>query len=147
MLYRALFVAASCAAVVTLASARAEAASPIQLGKIQFDAPGTDSASNTSVNGEYVIIKNSGTTARSLKGWTLRDPAHHVYTFGSFTVGAGRTVVLRTGKGTNTSTTRYWGMGYHVWNNTGDKAYLRTATGASIDYCAWTSKGLGYKSC
>ena len=147
MFTRALFVAASCAAVVTVAAAPAEAASPIQFGKIQYNSPGTDYATNTSVNGEYVVLRNTGSTSRSLTGWTLRDAANHVYKFGTLTLGAGNTVVIRTGKGTNSSTTRYWGMGYHVWNNSGDKAYLRNSVGTAMDYCAWTSNGAGYKSC
>ena len=125
----------------------AEAASPIQFGTIRYNSPGTDRATNASVNGEYVIIKNRGTTARSLTGWTVRDAQRHVYKFGTFTLGAGKSVVLRTGKGTNTRAIRYWGSGWHVWNNTGDKAYLRTAAGTSIDTCAWTSAGPGYKIC
>ena len=145
---RALLAAATCAAAATLTTAGpAQAVSPIQLGKIQYDSPGTDSRTNTSLNGEYVVIKNTGTTSRVLTGWTLRDASNHVYRFGTFTLGAGRTVVVRTGKGTNTASTRYWGSGNYVWNNTGDKAYLRASNGTSIDYCAWSSKGLGYKNC
>jgi hypothetical protein len=26
----------------------------------------------------------------------------------------------------------------YIWNNTGDKAYLRNPSGAQQDYCAWT---------
>jgi hypothetical protein len=147
MLARAVFAAVGCAALVAVTSVPAEAASPIQFGTIRYNSPGTDRATNTSVNGEFVIIKNRGTTARSLTGWTVRDAQRHVYTFGTFTLGAGKSVVLRTGKGTNTRTTRYWGKGYHVWNNTGDKAYLRTARGSAIDYCSWTRAGNGSKSC
>jgi hypothetical protein len=148
MFTRALLAAASCAAAATLMTAvPAQAASPIQLGKIQYDSPGTDSRSNASLNAEYVVIKNTGTTSRALTGWTLRDDANHVYKFGTFTLGPGKTVVVRTGKGTNTASTRYWGMSNYVWNNTGDKAYLRTSGGTSIDSCAWTSKGSGYKYC
>ena len=147
MLVRAGFAAVGCAALVAVGAVPAEAASPIQFYKIQYNSPGTDRATNTSVNGEYVIIKNRGTRARSLTGWTVRDAQRHVYKFGTFTLGAGKSVVLRTGKGTNTRTTRYWGSGYHVWNNTGDKAYLRTAAGTTIDTCAWTRAGLGYKYC
>jgi hypothetical protein len=148
MLARALPAIACGAAVAALAAAApAQAASPIQFGTIRYDSPGTDTRANGSVNGEYVVIKNTGTRSRSLTGWTVRDAANHVYKFGSFTLGAGKSVVLRTGKGTNTSSTRYWGLGWHVWNNTGDKAYLRTSSGASVDYCAWTSKGAGYKAC
>jgi len=147
MLVRALLAAAGCATVALTGAAPADAASAIQFGKIQYNSPGTDRATNTSVNGEYVTIKNTGRTAQSLTGWTVRDAQSHVYKFGTFTLGAGRSVVVHTGKGTNSSTTRYWGQGYHVWNNTGDKAYLRTAAGTGMDYCAWSSSGPGYKIC
>lgn len=146
MLARALLIACFTAAA-SLTAAPAEAASAIQFGTIQYDSPGSDSGSSTSLNAEYVVIKNIGTTSRSLTGWTVRDTASHVYKFGTFTLGAGKTVVLRTGKGTTSSTTRYWGQTWYVWNNTGDKAYLRNASGTSMDYCAWTSVGSGYKYC
>lgn len=147
MLVRAVLAAVGCAALVATTAVSAEATSPIQFGRIQYNSPGTDRATNVSVNGEYVVIKNLGTTARSLTGWTVRDAQNHVYKFGTFTLGAHKSVVLRTGKGTNTSTTRYWGLGWHVWNNTGDKAYLRTAAGTGMDSCAWTTSGPGYKNC
>jgi hypothetical protein len=127
--------------------APAAATSPIQFGRIQYNPPGTDTTANASVRGEYLGIRNLGNTARSLTGWTVRDAQNHVYKFGTFTLGAGKSVALRTGKGTNTKTTRYWGLGYHVWNNTGDRAYLRTAAGKGMDYCAWTTSGPGYKIC
>jgi hypothetical protein len=147
MIARALFATAGCAALVAVGAVPAEAASAIQFGKIQYNSPGTDRATNVSVNGEYVIVKNLGTTARSLTGWTVRDAQNHVYKFGTFSLGAHKSVVLRTGKGTNTSTTRYWGAGYHIWNNTGDKAVLRTSAGTAMDSCAWTTAGSGYKNC
>jgi len=147
MLVRTAFAAAGCAALVAVTAMPAQAASTIQFGRIQYNSPGTDRATNISVNGEYVIIRNLGSTARSLTGWTVRDAQNHVYTFGTFTLGARKSVVLRTGKGTNTATTRYWGKGYHVWNNTGDRAYLRTKAGTSMDTCSWTSAGPGYKYC
>jgi hypothetical protein len=121
--------------------------SPVQLGRIQYNSPGIDKATNVSVNGEYVTLKNLAATTRSLTGWTVRDTADHVYTFGTFALGAGKSVTLRTGKGTNTTSTRYWGLGNHVWNNTVGKAYLRDAAGKAMDYCGWASGGLGYKSC
>jgi Lamin Tail Domain len=147
MQVRAVLAAVGCAALVAVTAVPAEAASAIQFGRIQYNAQGTDRATNVSVNGEYVIIKNLGSTSRSLTGWTVRDAQNHVYKFGKFTIGARKSVVLRTGKGTNTSTTRYWGSGYHIWNNTGDKAYLRNASGTGMDYCVWTKAGLGYKYC
>jgi hypothetical protein len=121
---------------------------PIQFGRIQYNAPGADRATNASINSEYVVIQNRGTVARSLTGWTVRDAQAHIYTFGTFTLAAKKSVVLRTGKGVNTATTRYWGLRYHVWGNTADKAILRApATTANTDYCAWTTAGPGYKVC
>lgn len=39
----------------------------------------------------------------------LVDASNHKYTFGTYTLGKGKTVTVRTGKGTNTSATRYQG--------------------------------------
>jgi len=126
---------------------RAPAVSPIQLGRLQFDSPGVDRATNVSINGEYVVIQNRGSVARALTGWTVRDAQKHVYKFAAFALGAHKSVVLRTGKGRNTATTRYWGLTYHVWGNAAGKAYLRNPAGAGIDYCAWTVRGAGYRLC
>jgi Lamin Tail Domain len=142
--------AATTALVVASAimgSAPAEAASPVQFGKIQYDSPGSDTGANAHVNAEYVIVRNAGTRAATLTGWTVRDKQNHVYTFGTFSLGAGKTVVLRTGKGTNTATTRFWGSSYYIWNNTGDSAYLRNSAGANMDSCVWTTTAPGYKNC
>jgi hypothetical protein len=125
----------------------AEAAGPLQLGRINYNSPGSDSASNTSVNGEYVVVKNTSTSAtRCLTGWTVKDVANHTYTFGSFCLGAGKSVYLYSGKGTNTATRRYWGSGWHIWNNTGDTAYLRNSSGTLMDSCKW-GNGPGSISC
>jgi hypothetical protein len=43
--------------------------------------------SNIKLNAEYVTIKNTGATTRTLVGWTVRDAAHHIYTFFSFKLG------------------------------------------------------------
>lgn len=68
---------ASVLAVSTLAVAAAPAdaaASPIKIVKIYYDSPGSpDNGKNSSLNGEYIQIKNTGKKAVSLKGWTVRD--------------------------------------------------------------------------
>ena len=137
------------AVLVLVASAQpAAAVSAIQFGRIQYDSPGTDNRTNSSLNGEYVVLRNHGSHGFNMKGYTLRDAASHVYTFTSnFVLGAGKSVTVHTGKGTNTSTHRYWGSGNYIWNNTGDHAYLRSARGTTLDTCVWTAKGAGYKNC
>lgn len=106
MLRRALFVFACVIAAITVNAIPAQAAPALQFRRLQYDAPGRDTRSNASINAEYVVIKNTSGSAKSLTGWTVRDASGHVYTFGTFTLAAGATVTLRSGRGTNTRWTR-----------------------------------------
>ncbi|BEL11483.1 hypothetical protein Q0Z83_096740 [Actinoplanes sichuanensis] len=120
----------------------------IQFTRIQYNSPGVDSRTNKSINGEYAQLTNKSSKAVNLKGWTVRDAAGNLYRFtSSYTLAAGKSVIVRTGKGTNTTATRYWGKSYHVWNNGGDTATLRTDAGKTIDSCRWTTAGKGYTTC
>jgi Lamin Tail Domain len=145
MRIRALLVACLVAALSVVALP-ANAASAIQFRKIQYDPSGSDVRTNYQLNREYVTLTNTGTTTRTLTGWTVRDLANHIYAFPSFKLGPGKSVRLHTGKGTNTSTDLYWGRGSYVWNNTGDKATSRDSTGALKDTCTW-GDGNGIKYC
>ena len=107
---------------------------------------GSERGANYQLNREYVTITNTGTTTRTLTGWTVLDLANHVYTFPSFKLGAGKSVRLHTGKGTNTSTDLYWGKGWYVWNSPGDKATSRDSSGALKDTCSW-GDGTGIRYC
>lgn len=133
--------------VATTAPADA-AAHPVQITKVYVNSPGSDlPVSNTKVNAEYTVIKNTGRSTQTLTGWTLRDKANHVYKFGTFRLGPGKSVTVRNGKGRNTSTTRYWGSGYYIWNNSGgDSAILRDSRGRAVDTCSWRTV-TSYKTC
>ncbi|WP_239143751.1 lamin tail domain-containing protein [Actinoplanes philippinensis] len=123
-------------------------AGSVQFTRIAYNAPGVDNRTNKSINGEYAKLTNRSRKSVNLKGWTVRDAAGNLYRFtGTYTLGAGKSVIVRTGKGTNTTATRYWGKSYHVWNNSGDTATLRTDTGKYIDSCKWTKAGKGYTTC
>jgi hypothetical protein len=125
----------------------AQALPPVMIYKIQYDSPGSDTGSNSSLNAEYVVLKNTTRSNRVLTGWTLRDKTGYTYRFPTFTLKAGATVTIRTGKGSATATNRYYNRSWYVWNNTGDTAYLRTPSGSLADTCAWSSKGAGYRYC
>src|SRR4051795_3031950 len=125
-------------APIAVAAAPAQAVSPVRISAVQYDSPGSDTGSNYSLNGEWVKITNYASTRRTLTSWTLRDPSSHVYRFGTFTLGAGKSVRIHTGKGTNTATDRYQGRGAYVWSNTGDKAILRNAAaGTTVSIRSW----------
>ncbi|WP_430780933.1 lamin tail domain-containing protein [Actinoplanes sp. G11-F43] len=126
----------------------APAVGSVQFTRIQYNAPGVDRKTNKSINGEYFRLTNKTKKSLDLKGWTVRDAAGNLYRFTtSYTLKAGKNVIVRTGKGTNTTATRYWGKKHHVWNNGGDSALLRTNANKTIDTCKWTKPGKGYTNC
>ncbi|MFI8516781.1 lamin tail domain-containing protein [Streptomyces sp. NPDC085481] len=133
--------AAATAAVagLLLLPSPAQAAGSVHLYKIYYDSPGTDTRSSASLNAEYVQIRNTTGAAVNLRGWTLTDAANHKYTFGNYTLGKGKTVTVRTGRGTNTAANLYQGRGAYVWNNDKDTATLRKSNGTRIDTCSYNS--------
>ena len=106
---------------------------------IYFDSPGSDTGSNSSLNAEWVRIKNATSTRKTLTGWTLHDSSTHVYVFPTFALGAGASVKVHTGSGANTAGNLYWHEGFYVWNNSGDTATLTNAAGTVVDRCGYTS--------
>jgi hypothetical protein len=134
-------------AVSPAASRPAAAAGCVQIYRIYYNSPGSDTGSNTSLNAEWIQLKNYCSTGKSLYAWKIKDLAGHMYTFGTYTLRAYSYVKVHTGRGTNTTTDRYWGKSWYIWNNTGDKAYLRNSAGTLMDYCAYTGTSAGYKYC
>lgn len=128
----------------------APAAGSVVFSRIQYDSPGKDTGTNGSLNTEWLKLRNTTKAAINLNGWTVRDQQSIVYKFPSLTLKAGGEIFVRSGKGTSSATTRYWGRsgtkGY-VWNNSGETALLRTAANKQIDTCKWTKVSPGYTNC
>jgi len=142
--------AATALAGSLLAAAPASAATHkkgLHLGKIQYDSPGKDDRSNASLNAEWVDVHNSGKSKLQLKNYKLKDNSGHAYTFGSYTIGAGKTVRVHTGKGKNKTGHVYWNRRAYVWNNTSDKARLIKPNGKLLVSCSWTKSNKGLKNC
>ncbi|MGW5418946.1 lamin tail domain-containing protein [Streptomyces sp. NPDC003943] len=139
--------ATAAAAGLLLLPSQAQAAGSVHLYKIYYDSPGTDSRSNTSLNGEWVQIANTTAYAVNLRGWTLTDASGHKYTFGNFTLGKGKTVTVHTGRGTNTAAHLYQGRAAYVWNNDRDTATLKKSNGIRVDTCSYNSTRVDYVWC
>jgi len=127
-------------------AAPAYAATPaVSFTKIYFDSPGKDTGSNSSLNNEWVRLTNTSKSAVQLKGWTIRDRSNHVYTFkASYSLKPAARVYVHTGRGTNgkpDGNDLYWGSRAYIWNNTGDTATLKNASGKTVDTCKFGSKG------
>ena len=144
----ALFAAVATAALTLLPSTPAFATGHrIQINEIYYNSPGSDTGSNSSLNGEWVRLYNTSSSNIRLTNWTLRDAAGHVFKFGTYTLGAHRYVKIHTGHGTRTQTDRYWNLNWYVWNNTGDTATLRDSLGGTVDSCHYTGRSAGYVFC
>ncbi|MEU9833689.1 lamin tail domain-containing protein [Streptosporangium sp. NPDC048047] len=151
----ALFAAALTLPFVSIAPAQAATLPAVQFVKIYYNSPGSpDNGANSSLNGEWAQLRNTTRKAINLKGWTLRDKTaapDHVYTFDAFTLGAGKTVTVRTGKGRNTSTTRYWGRSggtfAYIWNQASDTGYVRNPSGKLIDSCSYNNSRAASVNC
>jgi hypothetical protein len=128
-------VLATTASGVGAATPAGVAAACLRISGGVFDAPGNDNYMPY-LNGEYIVIKNACSTARYLTGWRVNDyGVKHTYHFPSGRrIAAYASIKLRSGTGTNTSTTLYWQRSYGaVWNNTPpERAYLRNSSGTLI---------------
>ena len=78
---------------------------------------------------EWVEISNLGSSDVSLAGWTLEDAQNHTYSFPDFSLSAGAKAKIRTGMGNDTSEDLFWNRSSSIWNNGGDMATLKDASG------------------
>ncbi|QFY14028.1 lamin tail domain-containing protein [Nonomuraea phyllanthi] len=131
------------AAILPLAATPAQAATPVvEIIKVFYDSPGSDRGGNASLNGEYAVLRNTTRKSIQLERWILRDRTGYKYRFPRFTLRPGKTVTVRSGQGTDTRTTLYWGRKWYVWNNDGDRASLyRGSDLKKIDTCDWGRGG------
>lgn len=110
----------------------------LTLSSLTYDPLGADTALNYHLNREVVTITNHSARARLLTGWTLRDEgAEHIYRFSPTRLRPDRSVTVHTGRGDDSRGHRYWGLYNYAWNNSGDRAILRSRAGRIVDVCLW----------
>ena len=131
----AVALAGSVASLTPAAVGAAEAAGCVRITGGVFDSPSNDNYMPY-LNQEYVVIKNVCSTSKLMTGWRVNDYGRiHTYTFPSgYRIGAGVSVKLHSGTGTNNATNLYWKRTYGaVWNNTPpERAYLRNSSGTTV---------------
>jgi len=97
--------------------------------RVVFDAPGND---NENLNGEFVVLTNSGDEPREIGGWTVTDEADREYTFpAEATIPAENSIRLYSGSGTDNETAYFWGSNGAIWNNDGDTVSVWDERGPS----------------
>ena len=84
---------------------------------------------------DYVMLKNMTSATIDLTGWWLKaENQSGRYDFPSgFKLGAGQTVNVRSGVGTNSATNLYMGLPFSLWTVTNNCAYLRDSNGTLQD--------------
>jgi micrococcal nuclease len=116
--------------VTGTATALADGGGPLAVAEIHADADGNDHENR---NDEYVVFRNVGDERLDLSGWTVADGAGHTYAFPEGTaLDPGEELTLRSGSGSDTGSTVYWGADSAVWNNAGDVITVRDASGAVV---------------
>ncbi len=96
--------------------------------KIHYNAAGDDT---TNLNDEYIVFKNRCGNDIDLDGWLVKDQQMNNHTF-SCVLLSGRTLTLRSGKGTDSNSEVFWNSDVPIWNNDGDTLYLRDAEGKMV---------------
>jgi hypothetical protein len=136
------------AALVGLFLLPTPALAKIVIWSIAYNPPGYDSGSNTHRNKEYIVIKNTYSTTKSLAGWYVTDNSGKRYTFprGS-RLAEGQSVRIHTGNGTNSRYHKYWGSRRYVWGNNGDRATLYNKGGTRVDWCKYGSNATSPYKC
>jgi len=135
-----LAIAGSVGSVAFGTTPNAQASGCIRITTGVFDSPSNDNYMPY-LNQEYVVIKNVCSASKLMTGYKVHDYGKkHIYSFPSgYRIGAGVSVKLRSGTGTNSSTNLYWQRSYGaVWNNTPpEKAYLKNPSGTTVS--TWTA--------
>lgn len=118
------------------------ASAKVEIHRIVYNPSGTDTRANSQLRREVLVLRNTGPRPRHIGDWVVRDKVNHRYRIPTgFTLGAGRYVRIHTGKGSNDANDLFWGRGWYVWNNDGDRAAVRTKRGRLVDRCTYPGGG------
>ncbi|MFG2191873.1 lamin tail domain-containing protein [Streptomyces sp. NPDC048639] len=118
----------------------------VEIGQIQFDAPGPDRFSNRSVNGEYFTVVNNSRRPVQLRNYTVSD-GRRTYRFDRLRLWGGQEVVVHTGYGRDQRLVRFQDRDRHVLSNVRGGLVLRNGDGASVDRCSWSWRDRGHTGC
>jgi Lamin Tail Domain len=127
-------VAAMALALATAGTAQAG----VQLSKILPYPAVVPGDQNAQVNAEYIVVKNTASRAKSIRGWYIREKKFkRTFTFPAFTLCGGCSVTIHSGHGTNSATNLYWGRASGAWVDSGDTAILHRASGPLQGTCVY----------
>jgi micrococcal nuclease len=101
----------------------------IAIVEFHYNAEGDD---DENLNNEYVILRNIGNVPINMTGWSITDASSNLFVFPFFVLAPEHYVSIHSGSGTVTVDSLYWDSKQGVWNNKGDKFFLRNTKGELI---------------
>jgi micrococcal nuclease len=102
---------------------------------------------NRRLNEQTVTIRNIGSKAISIKGWTIIEQRGRRFHFPAATLRPQQQLVLHTGRGRDHGRQLYWRRTRPVWRAPHDRARLLDRDGKTIQSCAWHHRGAGVRDC
>jgi subtilisin family serine protease len=103
--------------------------------RVRPDAPGDDSRN---LNGEFIVVRNTGKTPIQLRGWTVRSASTKTrFALPTYRLPVGARVKIHSGKGRSGKGHVYLNAGREVWRNRRDIAAVRHPTGPVASRVSW----------
>jgi hypothetical protein len=100
-------------------------------GQVNFEQPTCNE-----LDFESVLVKNYGTVAVAMAGWTMVNRNHDAYVFPPLTLKPGDFVRIWTKSGLDVTDGHfgdfYWGRTMPVWDNASDEAIIRDSNGTEV---------------
>jgi len=114
-------------------TAMSESSRAVETGAFVLDEIREAQGFGDDVGDEYVTFRNTGDEALDLSGWVVENEAGKRFAFpDGFTLDAGQSVTLHSGRGSDTETDVHWGAASEVWDDDGDTIAVRTADGREV---------------
>lgn len=139
---------AALAVVLGFAAPAQAATGKIEFTRIVYNPPGRDN--HAKLNWEYVRVTNHSPVTTRMNKWSITDKDGHTFTFPHLSLEPGKDFIVHTGHGVNGVPSRghlYQQSDHYIWDNSGDKATLRSASGRVYDTCAYRPNGGGLTYC
>ncbi len=101
---------------------------------VQYDASGDDSKNP---NGEWIRLRNVGNTTINLNNWRIKESGKFYRFDSNDSIAPGKRFVIYIGKGSDSSSVKYWGNSSGILNNSGND-YVRILNPDSVEIDCYT---------
>lgn len=107
----------------------------VRIARVRADAAGDD---RRNLNGEFIVLRNTGKTAIQLRGWSVRSASlRKAFVLPGYRLPPGGKVVIHSGRGRAGNGHAYLKARREVWRNSRDTAVVRHPSGPVAARVSW----------